>query len=79
MPRTFESVVVYEVHCCHSNCTDCDGKGESFLYDDWDEAAARVKRFLDGRKKHCNGSAIVDQTTMPKAEYEALPLDEDPV
>jgi hypothetical protein len=87
MAATIEHVLVYEVQMNHSNCTQtcprvCERSwlhaDETFLYDEWAEAAARIKAFFDGRLRGCQGIVMVDLDTMPKAEFDALPADDAP-
>jgi len=79
MPKTFESIVVYEVWLLHSNCADlkCRGKDQSFIYAEWRDAAASAQRFLDGRPAYCEGNVLIERDTMSKAEYDASPDDEE--
>jgi hypothetical protein len=80
MATQVTQIVVYEVNVCHSNCEPekCPREGRDsppFVYDEWPEAAARMKQFFDSRPRGCEALIMVDVGLMTREEYDSLPED----
>lgn len=55
-----------------ASSTGCRENDHHFIYAEWDNAATRIRTFLEARAEGCDGSVVVEQRTMPKNEYDAL-------
>ncbi len=74
---TIEMLRVYDITMsfCNLSVHDPDhGQDETWLYDDWNEAAARMKRCLD---EHPKADLCLSTRLMTPGEFAALPPDED--
>lgn len=78
MAQSPPTIRVYVVELTHGNCKRdaCLADDERFIYDEWIQAAQRMKLFIDRRASGCRGIASVGPSAMTREAYDKLGKDE---